>query len=106
MISLSHDPGVFSFSILLVSLFLEHVFMFFGLCPHFDGASFGSLLRKDTCEVVFWRTYISANVFILTSHVIDGLVRYRILRWKSFSSRRMKILFHHLIVSIVAILKL
>lgn len=94
------------FTLYFVGFLVLGACVFLGLCPHFDGASFSSLLRKDMCEVIFWRPHISANVFILTSRVIDGLVRYRILHWNSFSLRLMKTLFCHLLVSIVAVLKL
>lgn len=81
VVSLSHDPGdslhyLFCWPPCSWSLYLSQL----------DGASFSSLLRKDVCEVIFWRLHISATVFIVKSHVTDGLVRYRILHGKSFFS--------------------
>lgn len=94
------------FTVYFVGLLVLGACIFLGLCSHLDGASFSSLLRKDVCEVIFWRPHIFATVFIVKSHVIDGLVRYRILHGKSFSLRLMKTLLHHLLVSIVAVPKL
>lgn len=57
---------------------------------------------EGKCEAKFWTPHILTNVFILTSYIIDSLVRHSILHWKPSSLRILKTLFRHLLVSNVA----
>lgn len=54
-------------------------------------------------EVNILRTLISKNVFILASHLTDSLAEYWILSWGSFPFRILKVLFHWLLCSSVAV---
>lgn len=92
--------GLSSLSVYLASLFCKC------LCLSWFMSSFWwNLLGKNVWGKLLEISQYLKMVFILTSHVIDSLVRYRILRWRSFSLGILKTLFLHLLVSEAVIQK-
>lgn len=92
--------GLSSLSVYLASLFCKC------LCLSLFMSSFcWNLLGKDVWGKILEISQYLKMVFILTSHVIDSLVRYRILCWRSFFLGVLKTLFLHLLISEAVIQK-
>ena len=61
---------------------------------YWTGVSLPSPRNRVWRRLIFWKTYLSGNVFVLLSHLLYSLAVYKILGWKWFSFSVLKSLLH------------